>query len=240
MKNYLIEAWALGMFMVSAVFFTAVFELPGHPFHIAVDSPLLRRFFIGLAMGLTAIGLIYSGWGRQSGAHMNPSMTLTFWALNKIKGSDAVAYILAQFIGGTLAIGGLKLLFPHIIGAPQVSYVQTLPGAPGILPAFAGEFVLSFFLVLMVLYSSNDERTKPYTGLFAGCMVMLYITIEAPFSGMSINPARTFASAFGAGNFRFLWLYFLAPTMGMLAAAYTWEKWICQRADFNCSLHHGG
>ena len=94
------EAAGLGIFMVSAGVFTILFEYPGSPVHQALSSGFLRRALIGLAMGLTAIGIIYSHWGKRSGAHLNPAVTLSFLWLGKIKPWDAVYYILAQFLGG--------------------------------------------------------------------------------------------------------------------------------------------
>src|SRR5260221_368518 len=79
--EYLIEATGLGLFMISACFFTALFEHPASAVHHAFRDPVLRRILNGIAMGLTAIGIIYSPWGKQSGAHINPSVTLAFWRL---------------------------------------------------------------------------------------------------------------------------------------------------------------
>src|SRR5713101_2658420 len=102
--EYFIEAWALGMFMVSAGVSTLLLESPASSLHTAIPDAFLRRLLIGAAMGLTAIALIYSPWGRRSGAHMNPAVTLSFLRLGKIAPSDAVFYIFAQFIGGTLGV----------------------------------------------------------------------------------------------------------------------------------------
>ena len=76
--EYLMEAALLGLFMISACAFTVLLEFPGSPVRQAVPDPGIRRFLTGLAMGTTAIALIYSPWGKQSGAHFNPAMTLTF------------------------------------------------------------------------------------------------------------------------------------------------------------------
>src|SRR5713226_5216989 len=97
--EYLIEAWALGMFMISAALFTVLLEYPGSPIHQVVPNGAVRRALIGLAMGLTAIALIYSPWGQQSGAHMNPAATLTFLRLGKIMPWDAVFYSVSQTLG---------------------------------------------------------------------------------------------------------------------------------------------
>ncbi|HRI62101.1 MAG TPA: aquaporin, partial [Saprospiraceae bacterium] len=234
--NYLIEAWALGMFMCSATFFAGLLGLPGWPGH-AIGDPLLRRWLMGLAMGLTAVGLIYSGWGRRSGAHMNPAFTLTFLFLKKINRQDAAWYIVFQCLGGAAAMLLLKNLFPAFTAAPEVNFVQTQPGIAGVTGAFIAEALISFGLVITVLYSSNFEKTAPFTGLFAGCLVMLYITVEDPFSGMSMNPARTLASSVAAGNFMHFWIYLSAPLLGMLSAAKVWKVWICRKAEFRCGYH---
>ncbi|MFQ5683048.1 MAG: hypothetical protein ACE5HC_07220 [Candidatus Binatia bacterium] len=75
------EAAGLGIFMVSACTFGTILEYPASPIHQAIADPFLRRILMGLAMGLTAVGIIYSPWGKQSGAHINPAITLTFFRL---------------------------------------------------------------------------------------------------------------------------------------------------------------
>lgn len=233
-KIYLIEAWALGMFMISAAFFTILMENPNLPIRNAIESPLLRRFLIGLAMGLTAIGLIYSNWGKRSGAHMNPAVTLTNLQLDRIRPADANWYILAQFIGGTLAILLLKWLAFYYISIPEVNYAVTIPGKAGIWVALGLETLISFLLFLMVLIISNHKKLAPYTGFFVGGLLVIYITFEAPYSGMSMNPARTVASAFPANVWTAWWLYFIGPVLGMNLAGYLYRRWYRATHNGNC------
>src|ERR1043165_7609958 len=75
------EAAGLGIFMVSASVFTILLYHPGSPAIQALPEEFPRRILMGMAMGLTAIGIIYSPWGKQSGAHLNPAVTLTFFPL---------------------------------------------------------------------------------------------------------------------------------------------------------------
>jgi aquaporin Z len=103
-REYLIEGWALGAFMVSAGVATTLIEYPGFWLHQAITDPDLRRTLIGVAMGLTAVALIYSPWGQRSGAHMNPAVTLTFLRLGKIARWDALFFIVAQCLGGILGV----------------------------------------------------------------------------------------------------------------------------------------
>src|SRR6266436_9020654 len=102
--EYLIEASLLGAFMVSACVFGALYEFPHSPVHQAITSGFLRRILMGMSMGMTAIAIIYSPWGKQSGAHINPSVTLAFFRLRKIRGWDAFFYIAAQFTGAALGV----------------------------------------------------------------------------------------------------------------------------------------
>jgi aquaporin Z len=215
--EYLIEAAALGAFMLSAFCFTALFNHPGSPFRIA--DPLTRRSLSGLAMGLTAIAIIYSPPGQRSGAHMNPALTLTFLRLGKIKRDDALFYIAAQILGGISGVLLAAALFRQIISHKTVNYVVTIPGSAGPITAFIAESALAFTMMLMVLTITNQKRLARFTGIFAGLLIFLFITFESPISGMSINPARTLGSAFPSGIWTNVWIYFTAPILGMLAAA---------------------
>jgi aquaporin Z len=217
--EYLMEAAGLGLIMMSAAVVTTLLEYPKSPVHDWLPDPLFRRVLIGVAMGLTAIGIIYSPWGKRSGAHLNPAVTLTFYRLGKIEGIDACGYVMAQFIGGAiglwLASGAIGMAVEH----PAVNYVVTTPGPAGAAMAFAAEALISFGLMLVVLIVSNRTSLNAWTGCFAGALVATYIAIEAPLSGMSMNPARTFASALPAHLWTAFWVYLTAPLVGMLLAA---------------------
>jgi aquaporin Z len=223
--EYLIEGWALGLFMVSAGVVTTLFEYPGSPLRAALPDPDIRRILIGICMGLTAVGLIYSPWGQRSGAHMNPAVTLTFWRLGKVKGMDALFYMVSQFLGGTLGVWLVILALGNAFTQSPVLYAATVPGPGGVAVAFVAELAISFGMMLMVLIAINTPRLAKRTGLFAGALVATWISIEAPLSGMSMNPARTFASAAPGALWADIWLYFSAPVLGMLAAATAYCAW---------------
>lgn len=235
--EYLMEGALLGLFMISACVFTALLEYPGSPAHRALPSPLFRRALVGMAMGATAVGLIYSPWGKQSGAHFNPAVTLTFYRLGKIKTWDAIFYISAQFFGGAAGVLATLVVLGDFVRDPSVQYVVTVPGPAGVWPAFLAEFVISFALMLVLLTVMHNRRLASFTGCFAGAMVALYITVEAPLSGMSMNPARTFSSAFLANLWTGWWIYLTAPVMGMLAAAELYRRF--SAGGVLCAkLHH--
>ena len=234
--EYLIEAAGLGFFMISACGFGVLLEHPASPVRQAVGDPLLRRILMGLAMGLTAAGIIYSRWGKRSGAHINPAVTLTFFRLGKIAPHDAVFYAAAQFLGGVTGVVLSQLALGDLLSDPAVNFVATIPGPEGVGVAWVAEALISMLLMAAVLAVSNSERWGRFTGLSAATLVFTYISLEAPLSGMSMNPARTFGSALPANVWTALWVYFTAPPLGMLLAAEVYrrraERVLCAK------LHH--
>jgi len=232
--EYLIEAWALGTFMISAAVFSTLLGNPRSPLVAIVPDADWRRAAIGIAMGLTAVALIYSPWGRRSGAHMNPAVTLTFWRLGRVARWDGVFYIAAQFAGGVCGVWLAAEVLRDAFRAPPVAYVGTHPGMHGAAAAFAAEFAISALLMTVVLRVSNAPRYSNYTGLCAGLLVAVFIALEAPVSGMSMNPARSFASAIPAGMWQDLWIYFTAPVLGMQAAA-AWQVFLRGRQSVRCA-----
>lgn len=213
------EAAELGLFMLSACAFTVLLYHPSSPIAQSFSTDLLKRATMGVAMGSTAIAIIFSPWGKRSGAHFNPSVTLTYFRLGKVAPWDTAFYIVAQFVGGVGGVAVAMFLLGKAVADPTVNYAATLPGPHGPLIAFFAEILISFVLMSVVLRVSNTKNLARWTGLFAGALVAVYITFESPISGMSMNPARTFGSAFGASIWTSLWIYFLAPPFGMLLAA---------------------
>jgi aquaporin Z len=236
--EYLIEATCLGLFMVSAFTFGTILEHPASPVHQVIPNPLLRRLLMGIAMGLTAISIIYSPWGKQSGAHINPSTTLTFYRLGKVATWDAIFYVTSQFLGGVTGALLVSAVLAAWVSHPSVNYVVTAPGNLGTGVALLAEITIAFILMTVILTVSNNPRIHKFTGLCAGILVATYITFEAPISGMSMNPARTFASAVPAHHWHALWIYFTAPLIGMLAAAEVYVRTRGSRSVVCAKLHH--
>lgn len=216
--EYLCEAACLGLFMISAGTFTALLEYPNSPVRQALPNDFFRLALNGLAMGLTAIALIYSPIGARSGAHMNPAVTWTFFRLGKVKPWDALFYPIFQTLGGVAGVLLVKLVLGLIFTEAPVNYVVTVPGKAGVATALIAEATIACGMMLMVLFMTNSPKLARFTGLCGGTLVFLYITFEAPLSGMSINPARTVASALPSGVWTAGWIYFIAPISGMLLA----------------------
>ena len=217
--EYLIEGGGLGCFMICIGVFVTVLISPASPVYALVPSLALRSVLLGLALGATAILLIHSPWGKRSGAHMNPAVTLAFLRLRKMHPWDAVFYVIAQTVGGTLGI----LLVASVVGSlftnPPVKYAVTEPGPAGAAVAFVAEAMISFILMSAVLAFTASTRLARYTGLAVGGLVAFFIAIELPLSGASMNPARSLASAAPGNIWQHYWIYLFAPTLGMWGAA---------------------
>ena len=237
-REYTIEAALLGAFMVSACVFCVLLEHPSSPARQALPDPFLRRVLMGLAMGGTAVAIIYSPWGKRSGAHINPATTVTFLRLGKVARADALFYALAQGAGAAAGVLLVSIPLSGLVAHPAVNWAATVPGERGSAAAFLAEVAIAFVLMTVVLAFSNAPRWNRYTGLAAGTCVALFIAFEAPLSGMSMNPARSLGSAVSAMTWGSLWIYFVAPPIGMLLAAEARVR-LSHRAPILCAkLHH--
>jgi aquaporin Z len=236
----MIEALCIGTFMISACAFLALMEHPASPVRANVMNADARRFLIGLAMGLTALLLIYSPMGQRSGAHMNPATTLTFYRWGKVEPWDAVFYMLSQFTGGVLGVLVSSALMGATLAHRDVNFAITRPGERGEAVAFVSEVLITFLLMTVILHASNSHKYARFTGLAAGILVMLFITLEAPLSGMSMNPARSFASDFVGMQWNGIWIYFVAPVIGMMTAAEVFVRTRGLHAVICAKLNHSG
>ncbi|MEO7768731.1 MAG: aquaporin [Ferruginibacter sp.] len=216
---YLMEAFGLAIFMVSACFFGGMLEAKTAIFHNAIPDDFIRRVLMGVLMGSTALFIFYSPVTAPSGAHINPAVTITFFRLGKISKADSFFYIIFQFIGGTVAVYIMQKLMGDTLTGPPVNSVVTVPGKYGDIYAALAEFCIAFVMITMVLFTSAQQQLKKYTRIIAGCLVCIYVITTGPVSGFGMNPARSFASALPANIYTSFWIYMIIPFAGMLTAA---------------------
>jgi len=234
--EYLMEAAEVALYLFFTCIFATLTLYPASPVRHLVHSTTGLRAMMGLAVGATVIAIVTSPWGKQSGGHFNPALTVAFYRLGKMSLPDALFYLVAQFLG---AIGGVRIaryLLPHTVGR-AVRYAVTAPGVRGSAVAFLAELIISFVLMSTILVASNRKTLTRYTPYLVGLLYTTFIILEAPVSGMSMNPVRSFAPALHASCWHALWLYFVAPPLGMLIAA---EVFLRARGvhPFCAKLHH--
>jgi aquaporin Z len=241
--EYLMEAGESGLYLFSACAFATLLWHPASPIQQHLPSDAVRRILMGLAMGATTIAIVLSPWGKQSGAHFNPALTFTFCRLRKVPLWDAVFYGAAQLLGAVAGVAFASLVLQGAPAHKAVRYAATIPGIHGEAfyvntIAFVAELVISFILMSAILFASNNEVLTSYTHYFAAILVALYIAFESPLSGMSTNPARTFGPAVYASYFHAIWIYFIAPPLGMLAAAEVHLLARDRKDPYCAKLHH--
>lgn len=223
-KHYLQEALGLAIFMISACFFSAMLFSEKSSWYSSVPNELTRNILMGVAMGATALFIFYSPWTAPSGSQINPAVTITFLRLGKSDGYrmcrfDALFFCLFQIAGGTLAVYMMQWLMGSMLVEAPVNSAATLPGKYGVTVAAITELVIAFITMGVILFTSNNNKLKNYTRIFAGCLVCTWVIVAGPVSGFGMNPARSFASALPADIWTAFWIYLFIPFAGMLLAA---------------------
>lgn len=236
--EYLMEAAQVALFLFLICVFAGLLVSPTSPMGHVLSRPVERRALMGLAVGVTVVAIVMSPWGQRSGGHFNPALTLAFYRLGKMDLQDALLYVLAQFSGAIAGVGAVRFLLPDTIGRRALRYAVTAPGARGTALAFIAELMISFILMSTILIASNRDALARRTPYLVGVLYATFITFESPLSGMSMNPARSFGPALHTSYWHAIWLYFVAPTLGMLVAA---EAFLRGRGGFHpycAKLHH--
>jgi len=169
---------------------------------------------IAVTFGLVVMAMIYA-LGNISGAHLNPAVTVGFWVYKKFPRKEVLPYVSAQVLAAILASLLLKFLFPasELLGA-TVPYDSALQ-------CFILEFILTFFLMLVIINVSTGSKEQ---GLIAGIAIGAVVLIEAmwagPITGASMNPARSIGPDLARMVFSHSWIYILAPVFGALGAVF--------------------
>jgi len=236
--EYLMEAGELGLYMLFACVLATLLQHPASPVRHLISGSLARRVLYGLAMGSTVVGIVMTPWGKQSGGHFNPAITLTYYRLRKVGLWDALFYAAAQFSGATWGVVIAAYVLRGALAHSAVRYAVTVPGVYGNAGAFIGELTISFVLMITILFVTNSEKVARSTPYFVGALYAIYIAFETPLSGMSMNPARTFGSAFRASYWHGIWIYFIAPTLGMFCAAEVFLRLRGGAPPYCAKLHH--
>ena len=199
---------------VSAVVFDFGKGLPLSRF---IPDAGLRRLITGLVFAGSGSLVAISPFGKLSGAHINPSVSLAFWAHGKMKPTDLLGYILAQFTGAI--VGEVLLVFLWRSYARSVTNGMTLPGTGYPLwLVFAAEMGLTCVLVLLIFLFVSSHRLMRWTPLMNWFVVATMVWLEAPISGTSLNPARSIGPALITWLWTSQWLYCIAPPLGGLLA----------------------
>jgi aquaporin Z len=218
-REYLMEAAELAVLMFCICLTGALLYGVESPLRNLPLSLPAKAAVMGVIVATTTFLLIRSSFGRRTGAHLNPALTLAYVWLGRIHRWDAVNYVVAQFLGGLAGVFIASQVIGRCLSADPVDYVVTLPGRHGNAIAFLAEFFLAAIFMGVVLFATNHRQWTRFSPLLVALITVLYYVLGPTISGFSVNPARSFSSAFFAQIWHGIWIYFAGPSLGMLIAA---------------------
>ena len=218
-------------FLLFAGLSAVVFDFgAGSPLASVLPDKSVRLLITGLLFAGSGSLVAISPLGRLSGGHINPAVTLAFWARGKMHHLDLGGYILGQFLGAV--IGTLLLALVWGERAASVGDGLTAPGAGYPLwIVFLAEVSLTCLLVLSIFFFVSSHRLMRWTPLMVWILVATMVWLEAPISGTSLNPARSFGPALVSGVWRDLWLYLVAPPLGAVLAVGAFDLLAASKRD---------
>jgi aquaporin Z len=186
---------------------------------------------ISIAFGFAVVAMAYA-IGGISGCHINPAVTVGVFVAGRMTAKDAIGYIISQLIGAVLAAGVLYLI---VSGQNGWTMPEWGLGANGwgegylgnfdVTSAFVSEAVFTCLFLFVILAVTSKYGNSTMAGLAIGVTLMLIHLVVIPVTGTSVNPARSFGPALLAGGKALsqLWLFFVAPILGAIAAALIWK-----------------
>jgi aquaporin Z len=192
---------------------------------------------VALAFGLSLLAMVYT-IGPISGCHINPAVTFGAFLTGKISSRDAIAYVISQIIGAVVAAAIILLVANGVPGGYDASvaglgangYGSHSPTGYSLLSALVVEIVLTMFLVLTVLGSTDIKAPVGFAGVAIGFVLTLIHLVGIPITNTSVNPARSIGPALFVGGWALqqLWLFILAPLIGAAVAATAYRAVIMQ------------
>jgi len=218
-REYLMEAAELGVLMFCICLFGTLLYSSASPLEPLGFSRIDKGFLMGIAVAITTFLIIRSPFGRRTGAHFNPAITLTYFYLGRVHRWDTLCYSASQFAGALVGVFVAHQILGQRLASAPVCYVITIPGEYGSFIAFVAEFALSGLLMAVVLFATNRRSLTRLSPVIVSLVIVFYYALCPSLSGFSVNPARSFSSAIFAWVWQGIWVYFAAPCLGMLAAA---------------------
>lgn len=234
LPEYFAEFLGTAIMMTIGIGAVTVMFAAATPLRTWIPSDDVRRLITGIIFAGGATAVVLSPLGQRSGGHLNPAVTFGFWWKGQVQTRDALAYAAAQIAGATVGVFAVAM-----IGGAYAQSVQlgiTLPGEGySALTAFIAEIVITFLLVALILFCVNKQRFATKTPYLAGALVAFLVFVEAPISGTSLNPARSFAPSLLTNTYTDQWLYWLGPPVGAVLAVLLFVQLVAKKDRGGCA-----
>ena len=215
------EALGTALLVLAIVLAVGLSVAAGSPLADALPGPGARFLAVGVLVAPFVAVLASSPLGRASGAHLNPAVTLAFWIGGRLSTRDLTGYIAAQLVGGLAGAAAGRALLPRAAWE-SIGGTVTHPGVPAA-AAFVLEAGMTALLLVVIIAFTSSQRLARLTPLAIVPVLTAIIWLGSPWTGASINPARSEGPALAFGDFSDLWLYLLAPSLAGLAVGLVWR-----------------
>jgi glycerol uptake facilitator protein/aquaporin Z len=191
---------------------------PSSPLRIADVQTALA--VVGVVVGAVLLCLIYSPWGRRSGAHMNPAVSVALWLMGAFPRRWVLPYILAQLAGSLVGSALAGLAWGRAATAAPVQYaaVQPAPDWNGLSVFLAESCCLVAVTLLIGFFLTYPARARRLPLTLAAATALI-VGVLGPRSGGATNPARQFGPALLSGQRDYLAVYLIAPVLGAVLGA---------------------
>jgi aquaporin Z len=220
-RAWFAEALGTALLVLAIVLAAALSIASGSPLADALPGPGARFLALGILVAPFVAALALSPVGRASGAHLNPAVTLAFWSLGRLAPRDLAGYVAAQLAGGLAGAVAGRALLPRDAWE-SIGGTVTHPGVADA-AAFALEAGMTALLLVVIVVFTSSERLERLTPLAIVPVLTAIIWLGSPWTGASINPARSEGPAVAFGDLHDLWLYLLAPSIAGLVIGVGWR-----------------
>jgi aquaporin Z len=220
-RAWVAEGLGTALLVLAIVLVVALSVAAGSPLADALPGSGAQFLAVGVLVAPCVAALALSPIGRVSGAHLNPAVTLAFWVLGRLSPRDLMGYVGAQLVGGLAGAAAGQALLPGPAWR-SIGGTVTHPEVPAA-AAFALEAGMTALLLVVILAFSSSERLMRLTPLAIVPVLTAIIWLGSPWTGASINPARSEGPAVAFGDRADLWLYLLAPSIAGLVVGFAWR-----------------
>ncbi len=234
LKAYLSEFIGTALLVLVGLSMVIFINGKGSPIIKLIPDAGIRRAVSGFLFGTTGCLITISPVGKISGAHINPVVSIAFWLRKNMQFKNMLGFITAQMAGA--ALGCLPLLLWKNQGQ-SMDYGATIPGSLN--AAFIGEIWTTFVLIAVIIFFTTHDKIKNFTPFMMPIIYCVMVFVEAPVSGTSTNPARSFGPDVISNVWTGYWLYWIAPVIGMLIAVLVFSiGWLKYLKSNVAKLYH--
>ena len=234
LKAYLSEFVGTALLVLVGLSFVIFVNGKGSPVLKIIPDGGIRRAISGFLFGTTGCLITISPVGKISGAHINPMVSIAFWMRGNMTFENMLGFVAAQMAGAI--VGCVPLLLWGKQGL-SMDYGATIPN--GVNAAFTGEIWTTFVLIAVILFFTSHDKLKNFTPFMMPIIYCIMVYVEAPVSGTSTNPARSFGPAVVSNVWSGYWLYWVAPLIGTLIAVLVFNVgWLKHLRSGVAKLYH--